>query len=143
MDNNMFVEVTAKLLAEKQRILNSHKAAKELKVSAERMSDKLDTAALDSEQNVSLELRNKELMVLKNIEAALCRLEEGVYGKCEECEEAIENNRLMAHPFAVTCVSCQEAKEKSTKGQRSNRQVFENALKGKEEMLTEHLVEGA
>jgi RNA polymerase-binding transcription factor DksA len=42
---------------------------------------------------------------LAAIERALSRLEEGVYGTCEVCGEAIESNRLVADPAALRCAA--------------------------------------
>jgi DnaK suppressor protein len=41
--------------------------------------------------------------------AALKRMDEGVYGKCERCGQAIPFERLEAVPTASLCVSCKQA----------------------------------
>lgn len=43
---------------------------------------------------------------LRRIEAALQRLEEGEYGWCVECGEAIESKRLDVDPAAPRCAGC-------------------------------------
>ena len=40
------------------------------------------------------------------IAAALRRLDEGTYGKCESCGAAIGEARLEALPFARSCIAC-------------------------------------
>lgn len=40
---------------------------------------------------------------LAEITNALARIEEGVYGTCRVCGNAIEEDRLSAHPAAATC----------------------------------------
>lgn len=40
------------------------------------------------------------------VEAALRRIEEGEYGSCTECGEAIAPRRLDLDPAAPTCISC-------------------------------------
>jgi len=45
------------------------------------------------------------------ITAALARLDEGDYGRCQECGEEICEKRLHALPFATCCKDCQEAAE--------------------------------
>ncbi|MBI3664642.1 MAG: TraR/DksA family transcriptional regulator [Acidobacteria bacterium] len=42
---------------------------------------------------------------------ALARLEEGAYGRCEECGEPISPKRLAAVPWADLCVACQARHE--------------------------------
>jgi DnaK suppressor protein len=46
------------------------------------------------------------------VEAALRRIEEGTYGKCERCGETIPVERLEALPTARLCVSCKQASGK-------------------------------
>ena len=43
---------------------------------------------------------------LKRLEAALQRMEEGIYGVCEACGQAIETERLAALPIASLCITC-------------------------------------
>jgi DnaK suppressor protein len=52
-----------------------------------------------------------QAQTLKNITAALIRLNAGDYGICQECDEEISANRLRALPFATTCLTCQGSVE--------------------------------
>jgi DnaK suppressor protein len=49
--------------------------------------------------------------MVARITAALARLDEGDYGRCQECGEEISEKRLRALPFATCCKDCQEAAE--------------------------------
>jgi RNA polymerase-binding protein DksA len=40
------------------------------------------------------------------VDAALRRLDEGTYGRCERCGEPIAAGRLEARPTATTCINC-------------------------------------
>ncbi|KAA1400093.1 TraR/DksA family transcriptional regulator [Aeromicrobium ginsengisoli] len=42
---------------------------------------------------------------LAEIDAARTRIDEGTYGRCEVCGEAIADGRLEARPVARTCVT--------------------------------------
>src|ERR1700690_3629936 len=48
---------------------------------------------------------------IKEIEAALERLDEGSYGICDECGNDITEGRLKIVPFAKYCKVCQEEQE--------------------------------
>jgi DnaK suppressor protein len=50
---------------------------------------------------------------LDAIELALERIEEGVYGQCEECEVKIPKARLNAIPYAALCVKCAALQQRS------------------------------
>ena len=43
---------------------------------------------------------------LERLEAALQRMEEGTYGICEGCGQAIEPERLTVLPIATLCIAC-------------------------------------
>ena len=49
------------------------------------------------------------------IDDALEAIEDGDYGLCEECDEAINEKRLQLMPFARFCVSCQSELERQAK----------------------------
>jgi len=55
----------------------------------------------------NLALRNNTQDLLAQVDAALQRLDEGRYGICARCGNAIPAERLEARPYAIYCVSCQ------------------------------------
>lgn len=74
-----------------------------------------------AEQAVALE--NQEVLEaldddarveLKQINRALQRLEEGVYGTCASCGEAIAPERLQAIAWATLCIDCASLAEQKT-----------------------------
>ena len=62
-------------------------------------------------QAMSLETGRRRRQSLVSIDAALLRLEEGDFGDCFECDEAINPKRLEADPTAILCINCAEALE--------------------------------
>src|SRR5688572_516391 len=56
-------------------------------------------------------LMEMETETLRKIDEALLRLEDGKYGVCAECDEAISEARLRALPFASLCRDCQQRHE--------------------------------
>jgi RNA polymerase-binding protein DksA len=65
-----------------------------------------DIGSDNFEQEFTLSLMENEGEALQKIEASLERLEEGNYGKCEECGAKIPKSRLNAIPYAAHCVKC-------------------------------------
>jgi DnaK suppressor protein len=57
------------------------------------------------------ELGNGDRRLLKEVVTALQKLDEGSFGACERCGEAIAEKRLEALPFARHCIGCQRASE--------------------------------
>lgn len=54
-----------------------------------------------------------EVELLREVEAALLRIETGSFGICQACEEPITPKRLDAVPWARFCIPCQEREASS------------------------------
>jgi DnaK suppressor protein len=72
-----------------------------------------DIGSENFEQEFTLSLMENDEHTLGAIEAALERIEEGVYGDCEDCGEAIKKTRLGAIPYTPLCIKCAQANERS------------------------------
>lgn len=48
---------------------------------------------------------------LRNIAAALQRIDDGVYGLCKDCDENIAGKRLEFDPAALRCIDCESKRE--------------------------------
>jgi DnaK suppressor protein len=57
------------------------------------------------------ELGNGDRRLLREIATALRKMEDGSFGACERCGEAIAEKRLEALPFARYCIDCQRVLE--------------------------------
>jgi DnaK suppressor protein len=73
--------------------------------------DPADRATLEEEHALELRARDRERKLLKKIEAALVRIDEGEYGWCEETGEPIGLERLLARPTATLSIEAQERRE--------------------------------
>jgi DnaK suppressor protein len=73
-----------------------------------------DMAELGSgnfDQELTLRVLGSEEDVLKQIEAAIERIEDRNYGLCDKCGEEIPKSRLDAIPYAAECVRCASEQE--------------------------------
>ena len=68
------------------------------------------TATLDREIDYSLEENSEH--VLRAIDAALQRIEDGTFGMCETCGQPISEERLEAIPYATQCIDCRRKGER-------------------------------
>lgn len=71
-----------------------------------------DQGTDDFDRSLSLELTSKEFGVLKQIDRALEKIEEGTYGVCDISGLEIPKARLDAIPYATMTVKAQEQLEK-------------------------------
>ncbi len=58
------------------------------------------------EHEVAISLLENEGQLLDQIVAALERIEQGTYGRCTECSQAIPADRLRVLPYTPYCVNC-------------------------------------
>ncbi len=70
-----------------------------------------DIGSDNFEQEFTLSLMETEEGTLGLIETSLERIEEGVYGQCEECGARIPKMRLNAIPYATLCIKCASQQE--------------------------------
>ena len=73
--------------------------------------DSVDIAALEINQNNLQKIGKREQYLLKKIDAALKKMDEGEYGLCENCGEEIGLPRLTARPVAQLCIDCKTEQE--------------------------------
>jgi RNA polymerase-binding protein DksA len=62
------------------------------------------------EQQRDLALRDRSRAELQRVDSALRKVDEGSYGVCESCGNAIAAERLEAIPWAATCIDCARRK---------------------------------
>jgi DnaK suppressor protein len=63
---------------------------------------------LAAQRELAVVTLDRHSRLLREIKAAMARMENGSYGVCENCEEAIAPKRLSAVPWAKYCVKCQD-----------------------------------
>ena len=73
--------------------------------------DPNDRATQESEFGLELRTRDRERKLLRKIDSALARIDDGSYGFCDETGEEIGLKRLEARPVATLCLEAQERRE--------------------------------
>jgi len=96
---------TQKELLEKANLTSEHLREHELE------ADPTDQATIEEEYALELRARDRERKLLKKIDEALRRIDEGSYGYCEETGEPIGIARLIARPTATLSVEAQTRRE--------------------------------
>jgi len=74
--------------------------------------DQVDTGSKAFEREHEMALANTNRDALAQNEHALKRLEDGTYGTCDRCGNAIGKRRLQAFPRAILCLSCKQLEER-------------------------------
>jgi DnaK suppressor protein len=79
------------------------------------LPDEVDLASSETDQAINLKLRDRERILLRKIDKALKKIEDGEYGECESCGEPIGVKRLEARPVTDLCIRCKEEQERREK----------------------------
>lgn len=74
--------------------------------------DTVDQAASGYEKGSLLQRSNQEQQLLRAIDSALGRIQDGTYGKCLSCGKQIDGKRLAAVPWTPYCIQCEESFER-------------------------------
>lgn len=91
-----------------------------LKVESDKLPDANDRASSETDRSIELRARDRQRKLVKKIDQALKRIEDGTYGYCEHTEEPISLKRLDARPIATLSIEAQEAHERREKVYRDD-----------------------
>ncbi len=104
-------ECKRRLLTAKMEILNRVKDTRRELHFEDKGGDEADQTVRVLAEAETLTLHERLRSQLLEIELALSRLESGTYGICEETEEMIENERLLAIPWTRLSIEGAEIRE--------------------------------
>jgi DnaK suppressor protein len=96
-----------KTLENRQAELESGSRNREA-LAIETSPDELDRIQHASNREEAIGNLERSASRMREVQAALQRLDEGSFGICIGCEENISPKRLAAVPWAASCIVCQE-----------------------------------
>jgi DnaK suppressor protein len=86
-------------------------------IAIEKSPDALDEVQHAAERELAIRNLDRESNLLRNVRAALRRIEEGSFGVCLHCEEDISPKRVAAVPWTPFCIGCQEIADRNQAGE--------------------------
>ncbi len=93
-------------LEERLAALQSRLASIKRQVTQSHSGDSAEQAQERENDEVVDAIGNETAQSIRDIQAALLRIEDGTYGICGQCGEDISTGRLQAVPEATRCVNC-------------------------------------
>lgn len=108
-DLEFFRKLLAEMLEEAQQ--KGDTTLEDLTDSNEIFADPADRASAESDRAFTLRIRDRERRLIRKIQAAVQRIEDGTYGICEECGDDISIPRLKARPVTKLCINCKSRQE--------------------------------
>ena len=118
MDNKLLA-IKKKLVKQRTELLSEAEQTLSSKISTEKESfpDPTDQAVAELDNSFVLRLRGRETKLIKKIDEAIARIDDGTYGVCESCGEKISTKRLEARPVTTLCIECKTRQEEQEKQQ--------------------------
>lgn len=103
------------LIAQKTALLDEAEEALNALPGQTVFPDLGDQATAETERSFMLRLRGRERRLLKKIENAIERIEQGIFGICEKCGSEIDIRRIEARPVTTLCIECKIQQEEEEK----------------------------
>lgn len=102
------------LLSQKSEILNRDTEFKLAQLDIAKLSDEGDLTAQEQQNNISIQLHERERKSLLLIDRTLSKIAAGTFGECESCGDEISIKRLQARPLTPFCINCMEEQEEKS-----------------------------
>jgi DnaK suppressor protein len=117
--DSKLLAIKKKLIKQRQELLAEAGQTLNSKLGAEKESfpDPTDQAVAELDNSFLLRLRGREQKLLKKIDEAVSRIDDGTYGICESCGGRISIKRLEARPVTTLCIECKIRQEEEEKMQ--------------------------
>jgi DnaK suppressor protein len=114
MDKRKAKTYQDKLMQRRESLLGQVQAAEAYsrERDAEATQDPADMAANAYTKELLMSMSTNDRQLLQSIDTALDRIDDGDYGKCANCGQAIQEKRLEAVPWARHCIHCQDLIER-------------------------------
>jgi len=113
-------EIKLALHAKRNEVANRMRRLEDITV--ERVPDPIDELEMLTERESTITQLEHDSRLLREIDAALRRIEDGEFDRCTLCGKEIGQRRLNAVPWATYCVACQDEVDQSR--EREGSQLF-------------------
>src|SRR3954470_6529681 len=117
---NKFKKILEAKQEELERVVRNRDA-----ITIEKSADALDEVQNAAERELAIRNLDRESNLLRNVRAALRRIDDGSFGVCVHCDEEISPKRVAAVPWTPYCIQCQEAADKA---QEDGSESFDDLL---------------
>ncbi len=101
------VQEVRKILEVKRKELMAGSSDRD-EILIENAAEEFDRLQQQLNREVAIRNLDRESKLLKDVQAAINRMDDESFGICLRCDEEIPEKRLKALPWAAYCVSCQE-----------------------------------
>jgi DnaK suppressor protein len=120
---NKYKDILEARLAELSTVIKNRDG-----ITIEKSPDALDEVQNAAERELAIRNLDRESNLLRNVRAALRRIDDGTFGVCVHCDEEISPKRVNAVPWTPYCITCQEQADRAQEeGSESFDEILVNA----------------
>jgi len=112
-------DIRKKLLKQREQLLAEAGEALNALPGQTVFPDMGDQATAEVDRNFMLRLRSREQKLIKKIDDALDRIDNGTFGICDDCGLEINIKRLEARPVTTLCIECKTQQEEEERMRES------------------------
>ncbi len=114
--DDMIQKIKANLLRQRGALLSGAESALNEELPGQTIFPDLgDQATAETDRNFMLRLRGREQRLLKKIDEAIERIDNGTFGICDDCGNEFDIKRLDARPVTTMCIECKTLQEEEEK----------------------------
>ena len=117
-----FQEILERKQAELTRVWR-----KRADIAIEKSADQMDEIQYASERDLAIRHVDRDSTLLRQVKAALGRIQDGSFGNCIDCDSEISPKRLAAVPWAPRCIQCQETADREGQERADVSELLVNA----------------
>src|SRR5689334_5258867 len=96
-------------------------------ISIEKSADQMDEIQYASEPHPAIRNVGRDSTLLRQVKAALRRIEDRSFGICIECDSAIAEKRLVVLPWESRCIECQQVADRRGQERSDGTELLVNA----------------
>lgn len=108
-------DIRKRLVEQREGLLSEAELARNSLPDQTVFPDLGDQATAETDRNFMLRLRGREQRLIKKIEEAIDRIDQGTFGICDMCGSEIELKRLEVRPVTTLCIECKMEQEEEEK----------------------------
>lgn len=105
-------ELEEELEQHREALHRAEEALKEILSDEGASGDAADIGSANFERDHEMTLAANAGEMIEQTRTALDAIDDGTYGRCQECGEAIGKGRLQVYPRAILCMACKQRQER-------------------------------
>lgn len=93
-------------------------------ITVQKYAEYLDQIQCAMDRDLAIRRLDRDGIMLREVNAALKRIDDGSFGRCFECQETIAPKRIAALPWTDLCLECSQLRDRARETLRAMGPAF-------------------